>query len=205
MDIQDIFQNYENAICKIILYCIHELPFPLGMKRTVSVLKGTKSSFNIDYNLYNLATFSALRGFTNEELEIIIENLINSELLKIELVAGHLKLPALNLTKKGIDFLENRKDINIKFLEGFMDHEVIEFDEKDQKLFDNLKRLRRKIANEIGISPFIICGDIVLREITKQKPVDKETLLAVRGVGEKFCLIYGDRFLQVISNQSYKE
>jgi len=205
MDVKSIFYDYEQAVCKMILYCIFELPFPLGIKKTISVLKGIKSSFNIDNNLYNLATFSVLQGFTSEQLEAIIDNLISAELIDVKNVSDYKNMPVLNLNKNSIDFLENRYKVNIKFLESFMDYDVFEFDEKDQLLFDKLKHLRKEIAKEKDMPSFRICSDITLREITRQKPINKDSLIAVRGIGEYFHQNYGDKFISIIAEHLNRE
>jgi ATP-dependent DNA helicase RecQ len=171
----------------------------LGIKKIISILKGVKSTFNIDYNLYNLATFSALQGFTSDQLETIIYNLINAELIKLKIVSEFKNMPVLILTKKGKDALENQYNFNIPFLNEFMDHNVLEFDEIEEQLFNDLKQLRYDISKLKMIAPFMICSDITLREIVTQKPTNRDSLLAVHGIGEVFCQNYGESFIEVIA------
>lgn len=66
----DLFPNllnsYETAISKIVLCCVNELPFPLGISRITRVLKGSKSSFIIDHDLTRLDTYAAFSNFTRK-------------------------------------------------------------------------------------------------------------------------------------------
>ena len=107
-DIETIIRDYESAVCRIVLYCVAELPFHLGIRRTVSVLKGSKSTFVIDHRLNELATYSVLSTFTSEQLRAVIGNLIESELLEVEFVSEYENMPILKLTPKGQDFLAGR-------------------------------------------------------------------------------------------------
>lgn len=199
VNIETLIQDYESAVCKIILYCITELSFPLGIKKTISVLKGSKSTFIINYRLHNLATYSTLSTFTGEQLKTIIEALIKSELLEVEFVSKYENMPVLKITTKGRDFIAEKYEANVQFLEDFVDRSVPEFDDLEKELFDELKKLRRKIAQGRDIPAFMICGDTTLRELTKQKPTDVTSLLSVHGIGEKFVQNYGDKFIEAIT------
>lgn len=203
-NIKILIQDYENVVCKIILYCITELPFPLGIKKTISVLKGSKSTFIIKYELHKLATYSLFPTFTGEQLRTIIESLIKSELLEIKFVSKYENMPVLEITTKGRDFIAGKYDTNVQFLEDFVDRGIPEFDDYEKELFEDLRKLRREIAQKRDIPAFMICGDTTLRELTKQKPTDTTSLLSVRGIGEKFVQNYGDKFIETIARHMNK-
>jgi ATP-dependent DNA helicase RecQ len=199
VNIKTLIQDYESAVCKIILYCITELPFPLGIKKIISVLKGSKSIFIINYELHNLATYSIFSTFTAEYLRTIMEALVKAELLEVEFVSEYKNMPVLEITTKGREFIAGKYEVGVQFLEDFVDRSVPEFDDFEKELFDKLRKLRREIAQERDIPAFMICGDITLRELTKQKPSEAASLLSVRGIGEKFVQNYGDKFIETIT------
>lgn len=198
-NIKTLIQDYESAVCQIILYCVIELPFPLGIKKTISVLKGSKSTFIINYELHNLATYSLFPTFTGEQLRTIIEALIKSELLEVEFVSKYENMPVLKITTKGRDFIARKYEANVQFLEDFVDRSIPEFDDSEKELFDELRKLRKEIAQKRDIPAFMICGDTTLRELTKQKPTDTTSLLSGPGIGEKFVQNYGDKFIEAIT------
>ena len=198
--IEKITRDYEDAICKIILYCITELPFSLGIKKTISVLKGSKSTFIINHDLHNLATYSIFSTYTGKHLRTIIEALVKAELLEVEFVSDYKNMPVLKITTKGRDFIVGKYEVRVKFLEDFVDRDIPEFDDSEKRLFDELRELRREIAQERDIPAFMICGDTTLRELTIQKPADTASLLSVHGVGEKFVQNYGDKFIKTIAS-----
>lgn len=197
--IKKLIQENERVVCKIILYCVTELPFSLGIKKTVSVLRGSKSTFIINHDLHNLATYSAFPTFTGGQLRTIIEGLVKAELLEVEFVSEYKNMPVLRITTKGRDFIAGKYEANVEFLEDFVDRSIPEFDDFEKELFDELRKLRREIAQGKDIPAFMICGDVTLRELTKQKPTDSASLLSVRGIGEKFVQNYGDKFIEVIT------
>jgi len=198
-DIETIIRDYESAVCRIILYCVAELPFHLGINKTISVLKGSKSTFIIDYGLNNLDTYSVLPMFTGKQLSAIIGTLIESELLEVEFISEYENMPILKITAKGRDFLVGKFEVSVHFLEILMDRSIPEFDEVETELFDRLTELRKEIAQERDVPAFMICGDIILRRLTKEKPIDTVSLLSVHGIGEKFSESYGDKFIDVIT------
>jgi len=197
--IETLIQDYESAVCRIILYCVAELPFPLGINRTILVLKGSKSTFIINYKLNRLATYSLLSTFTAKQLGAVIATLVESELLEIEFVSEYENMPILKLTEKGRDFTSGEDEVSVPFLEIIADRSVPEFDEFEAKLFDILVKLREEVGQERGIPGFMVCTDIILRRLAKEKPTDHISLRDVHGVGKKFVEHYGDRFIEAIA------
>lgn len=68
----------------------------------------------------------------------------------------------------------------------------------DDPLFEALRALRRDIAREIGVPPYVVFHDSTLREMAAQKPASLATLGAISGVGARKLDAYGARFLEVI-------
>ena len=198
VDLENIIRDYENAVCKIILYCVAELPFHLGISRTMSVLRGSKSTFVIRYGLNRLATYSMLSMFGREQLKAVVEKLIESELLQVESASQFDNIPVLKITEKGQDFIAGEHSVNVQFLEGLIDRDIAELDESEKALFDKLKELRLEIAREMALPAYMVCRDIILRELSKRKPTDITSLLSVSGIGDKFAENYGMKFLEVI-------
>ena len=72
------------------------------------------------------------------------------------------------------------------------------FTEKETTLFDLLKELRREIAREEKVPPYIVFSDKTLVHMCLVKPKNKEEMLKVSGVGEFKFEKYGERFLDKI-------
>ncbi|CAH0497905.1 DNA helicase RecQ [Novosphingobium sp. CECT 9465] len=65
-------------------------------------------------------------------------------------------------------------------------------------LFDALRSLRRDIARDAGLPPYVIFHDSVLREMTASRPASLAELGQIGGVGARKLEAHGDRFLEVI-------
>ena len=68
----------------------------------------------------------------------------------------------------------------------------------DEELFDKLRQVRRKIAEERGVPAFVILHDSALREISRRLPRSEAELAAVRNVGQKRAAELGEAILDVI-------
>jgi len=67
-------------------------------------------------------------------------------------------------------------------------------------LFDALRDLRRELAKEQGVPPYVIFHDATLREMAAAKPNDRQALSEITGVGARKLDAFGDAFLAVIRN-----
>ena len=65
-------------------------------------------------------------------------------------------------------------------------------------LFEALRELRRELAAEAQVPPYVIFHDATLREMVASRPADLSELGALSGVGAKKLEAYGDAFLSVI-------
>lgn len=196
--IQQIIRDLDRALAKTVLYCVSETPLPLGISKTIGILKGAKSTFFIEHNLHQLATYGILPTLTSEYLRAVIDALLERGLLTVEMVSRYENMPVLELTPKGQEFLSGKADADVSFVEKLSDKEIIQLTEEEEKLFEALRQLRFKVAVAKGLPAYTICHDTVLREMAKSKPTTPENLLAIRGIGEKFIQNYGDFFLEAI-------
>jgi ATP-dependent DNA helicase RecQ len=68
----------------------------------------------------------------------------------------------------------------------------------DRQLFEVLRTLRRSLAQERGVPPYLVFSDVSLRDMTRRRPRTAAEFLAVKGVGEWKSEEYGARFLAAI-------
>lgn len=69
----------------------------------------------------------------------------------------------------------------------------------DGELFQDLRALRKELADEHGVPAYIICSDATLRGMCRRRPATREELLEVSGIGEKKAADYGEAFLEAIA------
>lgn len=70
----------------------------------------------------------------------------------------------------------------------------------DKELFEELRTLRKRLADEQGIPPYIVLTDKTLHLITAQRPTTLEEFGKVSGIGEYKKEKYGKEFVETIRN-----
>ena len=65
-------------------------------------------------------------------------------------------------------------------------------------LFERLRKLRKKMADEQGVPPYVIFSDKTLHEMAADRPVTEESMLQVNGVGRVKMETYGHDFITEI-------
>lgn len=204
--INSLLSVYEQTIARLILFSMTELPFPLGVKKTIDVLKGNKSSFTINHSLNKLHTFSVLPGYTRDQISDMLDILINNGLIAVEkMQVNEEEYPVLKITARGKGYLEGKLPTEFVLLDAIMDKDVPEISEDDQDLYYKLKLTRRQLAEENDIPAFMVCSDLVLRKICIKKPMENDELEKIKGVGPKFMEQYSKQFLYVIRQYVTRE
>lgn len=70
---------------------------------------------------------------------------------------------------------------------------------KDEEVvFERLRELRREIAREENVPPYIVFSDKTLIHMVRENPKSKEEMLLISGVGDFKYEKYGERFLKLI-------
>ena len=120
----------------------------------------------------------------------------------------------VKLTEKGVAFLEAPEPIEMKMAKerekqtagsskksrrgAKLPAGADEFTEKEETLFEALRALRREIASEGKVPPYIVFSDKTLTHMCILKPVTKAEMLEVSGVGAYKFEKYGERFLECV-------
>jgi ATP-dependent DNA helicase RecQ len=69
----------------------------------------------------------------------------------------------------------------------------------DETLFERLRALRRRLALDQGIPPYMVFGDIALKAMASSKPVTLEMFATIPGVGAHKLEKYGETFTREIA------
>jgi ATP-dependent DNA helicase RecQ len=67
-------------------------------------------------------------------------------------------------------------------------------EQQAEALFDRLRQLRKRLADEQNVPPYVIFNDSTLREMATRKPLNKRDMLLISGIGEKKWELYGEMF-----------
>ena len=72
--------------------------------------------------------------------------------------------------------------------------------EEDEALFQDLRKLRKSIADAQGVPAYIVFNDTTLRAMAEKRPTTRRELLAISGVGPEKLERYGEAFLEAINS-----
>ena len=171
-----------------VLSCIYRMKRGFGTTMIVDVLRGSKNRRVLDLGFDKLSTYGIMKNYKGEKLKEFINTLVSHGF--IDLIEGD--YPVIRLNNKSMLVLKGKEEV--KFKEYVVDKKIIE----DNELVMILKELRLEIAKEEGVPPYIIFGDITLKEMSSVYPRTKEEFLSISGIGEKKYDKYGERFSNVI-------
>lgn len=69
---------------------------------------------------------------------------------------------------------------------------------EERALFDRLRDLRKSLAAERGVPPYVVFSDATLREMARERPDSPERLLEIKGVGRAKLEAFGEAFLDAL-------
>ncbi len=75
-------------------------------------------------------------------------------------------------------------------------------DRRGSPLFEELRAVRRRLADERNVPPYVVFSDATLLAMAAARPTTEAEMLAISGVGPKKLTTYGDDFLEVIRSWS---
>lgn len=72
-------------------------------------------------------------------------------------------------------------------------------DPQDELLWEQLRALRKRLAQENNVPPYVIFHDATLMEMVHYRPKNAQQMRQISGVGEHKLELYGDAFIQAIA------
>ena len=183
-----------------LLSCVYRIRqksgFGVGLNHVVAVILGGDTEKIRQWGHDQLTTYGIGHEHPRNEWGAIARELIRLGFLRQS--TG--QFPTLEVTAEGFAALKDRRQIT---LTRPMETPRPRADRVgdiacDELLFEKLRQLRKRIADEQGVPSYIIFGDTSLRYMARQYPVRPEEFRRVSGVGETKLRSYGDAFLEEI-------
>ena len=191
-------------ISQKILSCVIRTGNRFGRNYIADVLLGKNSPQIFDNQHSNLSVFGIVQDFKKDEINHLMKALISLGFLQVD--SG--KYPTVSVAQKGIQFLKQKELLELpKMREDLEEQEESSSRRKiqyDLELFEKLRILRKQIADENNVPPFMIFSDVSLQEMAHYFPVDQNNFSKIGGVGIKKLESFSEAFLTVI-NKHIKE
>ena len=175
-----------------------------GLNHLVNVIRGVEDEYVKSYSHSDLAVFGKGANEETDYWKSVIRQALIYQLLEKDID----NIGALKISERGAAFLKKPHAIELARDHDFTT-EVEEEEESaervpvntrsyDEKLFELLKNLRKKLAKEKGLPPYVIFQDPSLEEMATTYPTSKDDLAQVNGVGMGKVNKFGKEFLEVI-------
>ncbi len=181
----------------------------------IETIMALKEKFKADYVIDVMVgkETSVIKSHMHDQLDVFgCQDAGNEKLLKAVIhqatIAGYVEKEIenygiLKITDKGYDFLKNPKSFRIVEDREYDEDEEVTLKSggtsaMDPELFSILKDLRKKIAKQLGLPPYVIFQDISLEAMATTYPVTLDELQNIPGVGAGKAKRYGKEFVDVI-------
>lgn len=186
------------------LSCVFRTEQRFGMNYIIDILRGSKNQKLLEFGHNNLTVYGIGTDKSKNEWVALCDKLIDDKALEL----GEFR--SLKITALGMQILKG-------VVKLFMDSDRLgialkqEIEEVelcfDEKLFEEFKVLRRKIALEHSVPAYVIFGDKTLKELALKLPVSQEEFLEINGVGKIRFEKYGEAFLELCKSlkEEHKE
>ena len=171
-----------------------------GAMHIVDIVSGSDNKKIRDFGHDRLKTYGVGKEHEKKYWRQLIDELLAQKV--IEKSEG--LYPTLFLLPKAIQLLKGEVHIQIvrvqekKKATSHRAKSEVASTPYNQKLFDLLRILRKQIADEQGIPPYVVFSDRTLHDMAANFPRTAETMLTVSGVGEVKLERYGRQFLRLI-------
>ncbi len=188
---------------KIALDAVKQTNERFTLSHLVNVIRGTEDEYVKSYAHFDLPIY----GKGDQQDADFWKSVIRQTLIYQYLEKDIDNIGVLKITKKGQDFLKKPHPIELardhQFSTEVEDEEssdrvIINSKSYDEKLYELLKNLRKKMAKEKDLPPYVIFQDPSLEEMATTYPTTKDELASVNGVGMGKVNKFGKEFLDLI-------
>jgi ATP-dependent DNA helicase RecQ len=182
------------------LSCVFRVGQRFGMGHVIEVLRGSHSQRITTLGHDRLSTYGIGKELPQDAWSSLIRQLIHLGYLEQDMA----NYSVLRLTGKARPLLKGEERLTLarpRVRVAPARQPAKRGREKlvyDAALFQELRALRKRLADEQQVPPFVIFGDATLVEMAAYRPLDAGELVRINGVGAHKLGRYGEQFLQVI-------
>ncbi|VXD22183.1 DNA helicase RecQ [Planktothrix paucivesiculata] len=177
------------------LSCIARCHERFGMNYIIDVLRGSKSQKILDRRHDQLSTYGIGKEKTAEEWKNLGRSLLRQGLLD-QTTDGY---AILKLNSRSWEVMKRERTVEITVIkEQNVEKSTRSLAIEVEMLFEQLRQLRKKLADEQSIPPYMVFSDSTLKLMAQQRPQNLEELSQISGVGSYKLERYGQQFTEAI-------
>ncbi|MFW5752942.1 MAG: RecQ family ATP-dependent DNA helicase [Planctomycetota bacterium] len=188
-----------------IISAVWRLESRFGVAHVVEVLRGSRAQKILRFRHHDLSVYGLFSTLSAHTVRAWIDQLIVQGHLAI---VEHNRMPLLTMTAAGRDLCKGSGTVRLSDFPAprsagpqrrASSAKDAGLDPAATDLFERMRQLRRRIADEADIAPYMVFSDASLRDMALLKPRTPDEFLLCHGVGATKRERYGAAFLAVIA------
>jgi ATP-dependent DNA helicase RecQ len=193
------------------LSCVYRVGQSFGIAYVIDVLRGTENEKILSRGHDRLSTYGIGAGVGRDHWQSLIRQLIHRGYLTQDIA----RFSVLKLTAKAQPLLRGEETLvlarprtrvptkkqRLRAARAGRAEELAGLP-VDERLFEDLRALRKRLADEQNVPAYVVFSDATLAEMAARRPGTYAELLEVTGVGQTKLERYGDVFLEAIAERA---
>lgn len=179
------------------LSCVARCQERFGATHIIEVLRGSKNKKVLQKGHDKLSTYGIGLERTAEEWKLLARSLIHQGLVD-ETADGY---PVIKLNALSWEVMRRQRSVQLAVAKVSQSPETEESSSSaadSELLFLQLRSLRKQIADEQSVPPYVVFPDSTLRLMSQKRPQTLEAFARLSGVGTYKLEHYGQRFVDAI-------
>jgi len=184
-----------------LLSCVYRIRqrsgFNFGLNHVIEVLTGGETEAVRKWGHEQISAYGVGREMKRGAWQSIGRELIRLRLLE----QSPEKFATVGLTAEGLAALKSRQKITLTKPVAIAEKKARSRRGEiacDERLFEQLRRLRKEIADSRNVPAYVIFGDVTLREMAREYPTTEDTFSNLTGVGSKKLDEFGAPFIDAV-------
>lgn len=176
----------------------------IAMGLLIDVLRGSHNRNVTERGYDRIKTFGVGRDLRAEEWAEYLTQMLNSGIMDIAYDEAH----ALKLNELSWQVLRNERKVKLVRFESYEEKRKRQEEQAEpvktkkevirDELFERLRKVRKRLAEEENVPPFVVFSDATLADMAEKRPINRIQMLQVSGVGEAKFAHYGTDFINEI-------
>jgi ATP-dependent DNA helicase RecQ len=192
-------------VAQKILSCVARVKEGFGITHVAGVLRGEDTENIRRRGHENLSTYGLLREHRKPDVRDWIYQLIGQGVLQ---QAGD-EYPLLKLNAASWEVMRGERTVRlmqpVRRKKGERPEkskaDAVSWEGVDALLFESLRELRKQLADERRVPPYVIFNDATLRELARVRPTTLDKMRLVYGIGDTKLRDFGAHFLKLLDSE----
>jgi ATP-dependent DNA helicase RecQ len=182
------------------LSCVARTKEKFGAGHIIDILRGSRKEKVLQHNHDQLSTHGIGKDRSLDEWRQLARSLVHQGLLT-QTTDGY---GILKLNDRSWEVMRNQRNVLLPIERGVETSTIADRDNIIDRpvdvdiLFERLRLLRKNLADEQEVPPYVIFSNATLNQMAEQQPTTRKDFAKLSGVGEKKLEQYADDFMAII-------